>query len=143
MSSEKAERQVPSCCDVMGGRDSDEAGGTASILPHPGSAVRMRLLHLLVAAATCAPSLIGAQGAGDLSRSAAAGFIPERLARIDTWVQRQVAERKIPGAVVMIVRDGEVAYHKSFGVRDLETGAPQRRDDIFRIASQTKAITST
>src|SRR3954447_5970841 len=73
----------------------------------------------------------------------AAAFDPDRLARIDAWIQKLMADRRIPGAVVMLVRDGRVAYHKSFGTRDLGSGEPLRTDDIFRIASQTKAITST
>lgn len=73
---------------------------------------------------------------------AAASFTPNRLARIDSLILRLIAERKIPGAVVMLVRDGNVEYHKAFGVRELATQTPMRRDDIFRIASQTKAITS-
>ena len=103
----------------------------------------MRLFRQLAVAALMCPSLAGAQGAVATEAAAPAGFIPARLARIDTWVQQQVEDRKIPGAVVMIVRDGRVAHYKAFGVRDLATRTPQRRDDIFRIASQTKAITST
>jgi CubicO group peptidase (beta-lactamase class C family) len=72
----------------------------------------------------------------------ARGFLPDRVARIDSFVAKLVADRRIPGAVVMLVRDGQVEYHKAFGVRDLNTRAPLRTDDIFRIASQTKAITS-
>lgn len=75
-------------------------------------------------------------------RAAAAGFDPARLSRIDTWLQKLVADRQIPGAVAMIVQDGRIAYHKAFGVRDLSSNVPMRTDDIFRIASQTKAITS-
>jgi CubicO group peptidase (beta-lactamase class C family) len=71
-----------------------------------------------------------------------AAFDSSRLARIDTWLQGLVADRQIPGAVAMIVRDGRVVYHKAFGVRDVGTGAALKTDDIFRIASQTKAITS-
>jgi CubicO group peptidase (beta-lactamase class C family) len=73
---------------------------------------------------------------------AATGFSDTRLARIDSLIVRLLAERRIPGAVVMLVRDGQVAYHKAFGVRNITTRAPLQRDDIFRIASQTKAITS-
>jgi CubicO group peptidase (beta-lactamase class C family) len=40
------------------------------------------------------------------------------------------------------VRDGKVEYHKAYGYRDIGTKAPMRTDDVFRIASQTKAITS-
>ena len=76
------------------------------------------------------------------TRDATSEFDPQRLARIDAYVNRLVAEQRIPGAVVMLVHDGRVEYHKAFGVRDLGTAAPLRTDDIFRIASQTKAITS-
>ena len=69
-------------------------------------------------------------------------FHADRLARVDRWVDGLIAAKKIPGAVVMLVHDGRTAYHKAYGVRDLGTGAPMRTDDIFRIASQTKAITS-
>jgi CubicO group peptidase (beta-lactamase class C family) len=72
----------------------------------------------------------------------ATGFLPDRLARIDRYVEGLIAAERIPGAVVMLVRDGQVAYHKAWGYRDLGTRAPLRKDDIFRIASQTKAITS-
>ena len=103
----------------------------------------MRLAPLLLTASLVCPTLLTGQTSPDVSPTAAGAFIPARLARIDSWVQQQIEERKIPGAVVMIVRDGRIAYHRAFGVRDMATGAPQRRDDIFRIASQTKAITST
>jgi CubicO group peptidase (beta-lactamase class C family) len=43
---------------------------------------------------------------------------------------------------VMLVANGRVEYHKAFGVRDIATRAPMRTDDIFRIASQSKAIVS-
>ena len=76
------------------------------------------------------------------TRDATSEFEPQRLARIDAYVNRLVAEQRIPGAVVMLVHDGRVEYHKAFGVRDLGAAAPLRTDDIFRIASQTKAITS-
>jgi len=71
-----------------------------------------------------------------------AAFDAERLARVDAWVQRLIADRKIPGAVVMLTRDGRTVYHKAFGSRDLGTHAPLQPNDIFRIASQTKAITT-
>lgn len=46
------------------------------------------------------------------------------------------------GAVGLIARDGRIIYNRSFGVSDLETGTPIQTDNIFRIASQTKAIVS-
>ena len=86
------------------------------------------------------PIALSAQSAP--SRDPSAAFDPSRLARIDSWINKLIADQRIPGAVVLLVRDGQVEYHKAFGVRDLATHAPLRTDDIFRIASQTKAITS-
>ncbi len=52
------------------------------------------------------------------------------------------AKGYIPGAVALIVRNGKIVYEKSFGFSDLETKTPLRNDHIFRIASQSKGITS-
>lgn len=70
------------------------------------------------------------------------GLVTERLARIDAAIEAEVAADKIPGAVALIVKNGEVAYHKSFGFADIDSKRPMRPDSIFRIASMTKAITS-
>jgi CubicO group peptidase (beta-lactamase class C family) len=66
----------------------------------------------------------------------------ERLGRIDRIIQQGVDSGWIAGAVGFIARDGKIIYNRSFGVKDLETKTPVKSDDIFRIASQTKAITS-
>jgi CubicO group peptidase (beta-lactamase class C family) len=70
------------------------------------------------------------------------GLSSERLGRIDAMVEDLVDSGEIPGAVVFIARDGKIAYHRAYGVRDTETGESLLPDDIFRIASQSKAITS-
>jgi len=109
----------------------------------------LRSLRVAIAAAI-APALVAAtplcaQGSAATPAAAAsrtAAFLPDRLARIDSWIESLVADRKIPGAVVMLVKDGAVAYHKAWGVRELGKSDPMRTDDIFRVASQTKAITS-
>lgn len=67
----------------------------------------------------------------------------ERLERIDRMLINAVEANQIPGAVALIVRDGHVVYHKAFGMADVPEGEKLEKDDIFRIASQTKAITST
>jgi CubicO group peptidase (beta-lactamase class C family) len=66
----------------------------------------------------------------------------DRLVRIDKLLQQGVDSGWIAGAVGFIARDGKIVYDKSFGFSDLATGKQLRKDDIFRIASQTKAITS-
>lgn len=74
---------------------------------------------------------------------AKAGMSAERLARIDAMLQTAVAEGNIPGVVALVARNGRIVYHKAFGTADQQGNRPLKRDDIFRIASQTKAITST
>ena len=71
------------------------------------------------------------------------GMSSERLARIDAMLQQSVADGQIPGAVALVVRNGKIVFHEAYGSADAETGRKQQSDDIFRIASQTKAITST
>ena len=70
------------------------------------------------------------------------GFSPERLKRIDNNISEWVADSRLNGAVALIIRNGKIIYHKAFGHDDLEKTKPLRTDHIFRIASQTKAITS-
>jgi CubicO group peptidase (beta-lactamase class C family) len=66
----------------------------------------------------------------------------ERLNRIDTLLQNYIQDNLIMGAVAYIARDGKVVYHKAFGIDDVDSQKPMNKDAIFRIASQTKAITS-
>ena len=75
-------------------------------------------------------------------KDVAPGLITDRLARIDAAITAEVDDKKIPGAVALIVKNGEIVYHKSFGFADIKSQAPMRTDSIFRIASMSKAITS-
>lgn len=70
------------------------------------------------------------------------GFAPERLARLDTLVQTAIDEGVVAGAVILVKRHGQVAYHGAFGLANTATGETLEPDDLFRIASMTKAITS-
>ena len=64
-----------------------------------------------------------------------------RLDRITHRFQSDTDSKRLPGAVVMIAREGHVAYHEAFGLRDPASGAPMERDSIFRIYSMTKPVT--
>ncbi len=70
------------------------------------------------------------------------GIHYDRLQRIDTFLARYVDSNWLPGAVVLVVKDNKVAYHKGFGYSNIAAKKPMPADAIFRIASQTKAITS-
>jgi CubicO group peptidase (beta-lactamase class C family) len=71
------------------------------------------------------------------------GISADRLIWVDNMIQESIDKDEIPGAVALIARNGKIVYHKAFGKADSENGRAQKTDDIFRIASQTKAITST
>jgi CubicO group peptidase (beta-lactamase class C family) len=71
-----------------------------------------------------------------------AGISSTRLNRIDNLLEAYAKNEQLPGAVALIVRDGKIVYHKAFGYSDMEKKTLLKRDDIFRIASQSKAITS-
>lgn len=66
----------------------------------------------------------------------------ERLRRIDMMLQDGIEREYMNGAVALIARDGKVVYSKAFGWADKEGRKAMDREAIFRIASQTKAITS-
>nr|WP_256999062.1 serine hydrolase domain-containing protein [Draconibacterium orientale] len=71
-----------------------------------------------------------------------AGISAERLARIDKMCEEEVAKGNLPGIVSLVARNGKIVHWKAYGVAN-ENGDEMKRDAIFRIASQTKAITST
>ena len=70
------------------------------------------------------------------------GMSRARLERITPIMQGAVDSGLIAGAVVLVQRHGQVAYQRAFGWSDREAKRPMRPDALFRIASQTKAITS-
>lgn len=71
-----------------------------------------------------------------------AGLSAERLTRVDELVTNYVTSERIPGAVVLIARNGKIVHHKAYGYSNIENKTPLKVNDIFRIASQTKAVTS-
>jgi CubicO group peptidase (beta-lactamase class C family) len=71
-----------------------------------------------------------------------AGFSIERLKKIDNAMNEWISKGWMTGAVGLIVRNGKIAYYKSAGQNDVALKTALQKDDIFRIASQTKAITS-
>ena len=106
------------------------------------TSLRTRLLLLWLALALCTAPVRSAE---DFPRAApeAVGLSGPRLDRLTEAMQAYVDDGRLAGAVVLVARRGRVAYLRSFGQRDIESGSPMADDAIFRIASQTKAIIST
>ena len=70
------------------------------------------------------------------------GVSSDRLDRIDTYLNKAIEKNQIPGAVALIRRNNKIIYNKAFGYSDVENKIMYSTDDIFRIASMTKAVTS-
>lgn len=70
------------------------------------------------------------------------GIAPQRLERLRSVLQRYVDDERVAGVVALVARDGKVALSEGFGWADREAGREMTAEVIFRIASQTKAVTS-
>lgn len=109
----------------------------------------MRSLRLAACAGSilllsaCTASLPRAESQPPASSAPASGMSQERLRRLDGLLQQYVDENRIAGAVVRVLRDGQPIYDRAAGWRDRESRRPMTNDTLFRIASQSKAITST
>jgi len=64
------------------------------------------------------------------------------VSRIDSLLRSAVLEHDIPGAAAFVSREGAVLYHNATGWRNMEARIPLRRNDLFRMASMTKALTA-
>ena len=76
------------------------------------------------------------------ARPADLGFSVDRLARIDRWMDQQVASGKLAGLSVAIQRRGQPVFFKATGLRDEERRLPFEADTVVRIYSMTKPVTS-
>jgi CubicO group peptidase (beta-lactamase class C family) len=79
----------------------------------------------------------------DPGKTAVPGISQERVAKLDAMLEEAIQKEQVPGLVAMVVKDGKVVYHSAKGFADVESGKAMEKNSIFRIASQTKAITST
>src|SRR6188508_2709376 len=71
-----------------------------------------------------------------------AGFSATRLARLDSGMSDWVKNKWINGSVALIVRNGKIVFNKAYGYNNIETKEALDKNGIFRIASQTKAVTT-
>jgi CubicO group peptidase (beta-lactamase class C family) len=100
------------------------------------------LLAVQILAAPANTTQTAASAKKTASRAVDPALSPERLARIDSLLQRYTDENRIAGAVALVLRDGKPVYERAFGWSDKEAGRRMTTNTIFRIASQSKAITS-
>ena len=101
----------------------------------------MRKLNLLAVVLVLAVVSVSARQRAASSGSDAS-VASDRLARIDKLLQQYVDDNRIPGAVGLVLRDGRPIYDRAVGWSDKESSRKMTTDTIFRIASQSKALTS-
>ena len=96
----------------------------------------------LLAFASVGPALQAQATATRGHATATPGVDAARLARLDTLLDAAVADGSITGAVGLVMRDGRVIYERAVGWGDRASSRRMAPDAMFRIASQTKALTS-
>lgn len=101
---------------------------------------RRHILVALLASLLVAPALRAE--APPAATPESVGLSSERLQRLRAVMQQFVDEGRVSGLVTYVARNGRVAHLEAFGKADVEAGRPMQKDAIFRIASQTKALTS-
>jgi CubicO group peptidase (beta-lactamase class C family) len=82
------------------------------------------------------------QQSGGVASPERVGLSSERLGRIGNAMEQSISEGRIAGAVALVARHGQIVYFKAFGMGDREAKQPMRTDNIFRICSMSKPITS-
>ena len=106
------------------------------------------LLSVLLISSVCAACAQPAAVPNEVSKGfqtvkpEAVGLSSERLDQIDSVLQADMEGGKINGAVLLVAREGKIAYFKSFGYQDKEKTLPMEKGSIFRVYSMTKSITA-
>ncbi len=104
--------------------------------------MRTRDKILLLLVCVLIPVALLGQGLPVAKRAEDAGFSSERLERIRSLMQADVEGKRIPGAVLLIARQGKIVSLMPVGFQNRSAKSPMKADSIFRIASMSKPITS-
>lgn len=108
-------------------------------IPLPSRTLSLALAALM---ATASAGVTQAATPLPVAAPAQAGFSADRLQRLDAFFAREIAAKRVPGAVVAIARDGKLVHYKAYGQRDPVSGSPMTVDSVFALASMTKIFTS-
>ncbi len=102
----------------------------------------LRNVPATLVAVLALPAFLAAQTATTRQQALDRGFSAERLRRLDGFLQQYVDENRIGGAVALVMRDGRVVYERAVGWVDKESERKMQPNSMFRIASQSKALTT-
>src|SRR5208283_4364350 len=69
------------------------------------------------------------------------GFSSERLERLHASMQREVDDKQLAGIVTILARHGKMVEERTYGKKDIASGAPMTQDTIFRVYSMSKPVT--
>ncbi|HNR08848.1 MAG TPA: serine hydrolase domain-containing protein [Saprospiraceae bacterium] len=100
-------------------------------------------LSLETIAQTASPTKARMPVLTPINDPALAGMSVQRIERLDKALETMIREQKLPGLVALVARRGKIVLHKAYGLADAPANRSLHKDDIFRIASMTKAITAT
>ncbi len=94
-------------------------------------------LFLIVASVGCD------QAHSQLQKASASsiGMSSDFEATLDTHIKKYMDENKVPGGSFLVAKEGKIVYQKNFGFRTSTKGTPYEDDNIYRLASMTKAVT--
>ena len=105
-----------------------------------GSASMIRICFVLAALMFGVPCY--AQGVLPACEPEQVGMSAIKLGQIETAIEKRIEEKRVPGVVVMVARDGKVVLFEAYGDRDVSGAKPMEKDTIFRLYSMSKAIIS-
>jgi CubicO group peptidase (beta-lactamase class C family) len=100
------------------------------------------LLSVLLLSSVFAACAQPAAFSSETVKPESVGLSSEKLNEIDTVLEADIAANKINGAVLLVARNGKIAYFKNYGYRDNEKKLPMEKDSIFRMYSMTKSLTA-
>jgi CubicO group peptidase (beta-lactamase class C family) len=106
--------------------------------------IRIALAALLVALASLSSSAqTPAHHLSDMTlvKPETVGFSTERLERLHQLIQQEIDRKQLAGAVTILARHGKIVDYRTYGQRDIATGAAMTKDVIFRDYSMTKPVT--
>ena len=101
-----------------------------------------RSAALILFALLLVAPVLGAEALTPATTPESVGLSGERLQRLRTVMQEYADRGRVAGVVTYVARNGRVAHLEAAGMADIEAGREMRTDTVFRIASQTKALTS-
>ena len=101
---------------------------------------RFRLIALVFVLMSAVVS--AGQQAAPRPSAASSPTASARFARLDALLQEHIDQNRIAGIVALVLKNGKPIYERALGWSDKEAKRPMKADTIFRIASQTKALTS-